>query len=479
MCLRKLIPFLAALSITLVGLINHELWFDEIQAWGRIIEAKSLFDLLAHLPYEGHPPLYYLLLYPLKWISTSVNLLKIFHALQIVLCLWLIHYKSKLNLEAKILILGNYYLLFEYGIFTRPYLLGFCLLFLLVYAHTQGLKRLKVLVLCLLPMLHAFLFVISACYLLLLFIKKEKLKTFILPSIIHLLIFFYMLPPNDLKIYGITHSSFGLKRFIWIFNNIARSFFPMFEFKLDFWNTHILDNSTLILTLLSFMTLFIIYFTLKKKKILFLWFGLSLGSLFLFSYLKIQGSYRHYGIAFIFFLAIICSIYDELNERQKNTFSFILIVQSFFGLYAFSMDVMYPFSSAKESAAFLKTSNLINNDTLLIGDTAMATPPLSHFLNQRVLQLRTMEKSYFLDYQKKMEDCLEVVHDFKRNIFQMRCLKNLELIKSNKNIIFITNYELPSAYKKKYRFKLIYKSAQAIYKQEIYWVYKQGPIGHN
>ena len=45
-----------------VGMYFHEPWFDEIQAY-LIARDASVHDILFHLPhYEGHPPLWHLLL---------------------------------------------------------------------------------------------------------------------------------------------------------------------------------------------------------------------------------------------------------------------------------------------------------------------------------------------------------------------------------------------------------------------------------
>ena len=47
-----------------LGLRAHELWRDETQAWAVARDSGSLFQLLATgIRYEGHPPLWYCLLY--------------------------------------------------------------------------------------------------------------------------------------------------------------------------------------------------------------------------------------------------------------------------------------------------------------------------------------------------------------------------------------------------------------------------------
>ena len=49
-----------------MSVLRHEMWRDEIQAWSIVIGSRSVGDLLhGALRYEGHPPLWYLVLMPI------------------------------------------------------------------------------------------------------------------------------------------------------------------------------------------------------------------------------------------------------------------------------------------------------------------------------------------------------------------------------------------------------------------------------
>lgn len=67
-----------ALQATLIFL--HEPWLDEWQALQIAVQSPTLKDLLENLRYEGHPPLYYLILrgtaviVPLPWVLLAVQL---------------------------------------------------------------------------------------------------------------------------------------------------------------------------------------------------------------------------------------------------------------------------------------------------------------------------------------------------------------------------------------------------------------------
>src|ERR1700677_3760207 len=49
--------------IVLFGLIHHEMWRDELQAWLLARDSHSVFELLKNMRYDGHPPLWHFFLF--------------------------------------------------------------------------------------------------------------------------------------------------------------------------------------------------------------------------------------------------------------------------------------------------------------------------------------------------------------------------------------------------------------------------------
>lgn len=62
--------------LTFIGVINHEIWFDEAQAWV-IARDNDIPGIIEQLGYEGHPPLWYLILYMFSHAGFSCNILNI------------------------------------------------------------------------------------------------------------------------------------------------------------------------------------------------------------------------------------------------------------------------------------------------------------------------------------------------------------------------------------------------------------------
>ena len=114
----------------------HEPWFDEAQAW-QIAKCASLREILFVLPhYEGHPPLWHLLLAVparlgvpfepgLKGVGFCIS------AASVALLL----FRSKMPRPARLLLPFSYFFFYQYGIVVRPY--GFSLLVLLLLVNKR------------------------------------------------------------------------------------------------------------------------------------------------------------------------------------------------------------------------------------------------------------------------------------------------------------------------------------------------------
>ena len=59
-----------------IAAINHELWYDEAQAWN-IVRDNDFAGIIHQLKFEGHPPLWYALIYPFAHGGVSCNIMPI------------------------------------------------------------------------------------------------------------------------------------------------------------------------------------------------------------------------------------------------------------------------------------------------------------------------------------------------------------------------------------------------------------------
>ena len=59
------------------ALITHEPWRDELQAWMIARASRRPGNLIANTAHEGHPALWYLLLWPIAKLWSSIAALQI------------------------------------------------------------------------------------------------------------------------------------------------------------------------------------------------------------------------------------------------------------------------------------------------------------------------------------------------------------------------------------------------------------------
>jgi hypothetical protein len=123
-----LLAYAAALILVMV---HHEPWFDEAQSW-LIARDATVWDLVSNIThYEGHPPIWHLLLMPLaknhvpfEWGVKSVNFIFAVASMGVLV------FKSPFPRLIRFTLPFSYFLFYQYGVISRPYslmMLGFML----------------------------------------------------------------------------------------------------------------------------------------------------------------------------------------------------------------------------------------------------------------------------------------------------------------------------------------------------------------
>ena len=107
-----------------VLLAHHELWADEIQAWLLARDSGGVPELLANLRYEGHPPLWHLLLMPLTRMTNDPSAMQALHWAIAVSAVYVIVRHAPFTALQRALLPFGYYPLYEYGAISRNYALG-------------------------------------------------------------------------------------------------------------------------------------------------------------------------------------------------------------------------------------------------------------------------------------------------------------------------------------------------------------------
>src|SRR5262249_51790725 len=128
---RRLDLGLIALFAVVVGfvMLRHEMWRDELQAWLIAKASSAPSDLLHNTRFEGHPILWYALLWPFAHASQAPRLEQAIEWALAVGATALVVLRAPLTRLQKALYVLGYFAVFEFGVLARSYTLGILLLY--------------------------------------------------------------------------------------------------------------------------------------------------------------------------------------------------------------------------------------------------------------------------------------------------------------------------------------------------------------
>ena len=113
--------------ITFIGVIKHESWSDEAQAW-LIARDLSIPEIWSQMRYEGHSCLWHLILVPFAKLGLPFDSIKLISWIFLVISVFLILKYSPFNKFTKLLIIFSAPFIYYYPCISREY----CLLPLLI-----------------------------------------------------------------------------------------------------------------------------------------------------------------------------------------------------------------------------------------------------------------------------------------------------------------------------------------------------------
>ena len=352
---------LLALSIN-----RHELWGDELHSFN-IAKASSTFgDLNYNSRYEGHPPLWYTLLFIVTRFSHEPVYMQYLHFFISALLAFVLVFRLKFSLLQNVLILFSYFFFYEYGVLSRNYALGlfFALLICSEFQKGEQLKAWKYyLFLFLLTQTHVLGFMLAASFQVyfLMCLKSEnpgmKLKHLLFSALMLMPALYFIFPPSNSAL----GTDFWLS--IWTKDRLfmsmqapIKAFMPIPAFWEDhFWNTEFLIAMQsrfgllkFILPVLSLFLLFIVVYILRADKKALLFFVVNLVLTLTFSLIFPLSSSRYVGFLFVaFIVAFSLSGQSQLLTKKQSSAFYTLLVLQFCGtMIGVSKDWSLPFSES-------------------------------------------------------------------------------------------------------------------------------------
>lgn len=462
--LKKYFPFIITIiffGLSFIGILNHEMWRDELQAWLVARDAHSLPGLLHNLKYEGNPMLWHFFLFIITIFTHNPFWMQVFHILISTAFVFLLNKYSPFSIFEKILLTFGYFSFFEFNLISRSYGLGFLLviIFCILYKNRYKYYLPIAIVLFLLANTHVFGLIFSIAFSAILFldyiqnIRQKKIQPVAL-SVLFIcgIIIFSGWISSAAQIYPSADNSFPVNypnaahpdftpRLQHAVSRILTTYFALPSFNQDhFWNSNvaelqifdqsgqILFDSVKILFFVSLLIYLIFFFYFLRKPLMLLLYSLcTLILVYLYYYTYLTHN-RHCSHLFVILVATFWISYYHKESKLNNNlliklssigkkvgkwlFILILIVSFVGGIGSYMRDLRSPFSASLELVDYLKDNHL--DKEVIVGVPDWGVEAVSAYFDRQCYYPFRKENGSFSIFDKKRNENTDPMEVFKQ-----------------------------------------------------------------
>src|ERR1051325_7144692 len=116
-------------ALSLVGIWHHEFFIDEAHHWLLARDSGSVSELVANTRIEGHPLSWSFLLFVLTRFTSNPFWMQLLHIVISTTTGFVFLRKAPFSWGFKILFIFGYFMIFEYNLISRNYMLAIGFLF--------------------------------------------------------------------------------------------------------------------------------------------------------------------------------------------------------------------------------------------------------------------------------------------------------------------------------------------------------------
>jgi hypothetical protein len=428
---NSLLLFILSSLVILVGQYNHELWIDEWQAFQLTKAARNPFHLYQLRTYEGHPYLYFFIIYLGTLISKSLLVFKSIHFLFCVATMYLLLVKLPLSFLQKTLLLTSYYFIWEYVIFNRCYIVAVFFILLFAYKLLQDRFSVLYMLLLIVAIIHTSAYsAVFAPGLLFLWVHKyrptkQAIIIYALFLIGNFILFYWSVAPSSNNVVHINWAAiienFSINTLFYKFllGVSTRYFAPP---PANIFGSGI-SEIIYVLSMFGFFILTVV--TIARFHFKLAYISVISGLIILNAIFSTSG-YRHLGF---YFIAYLCFYLISNGARKKleliSSFPliFILILQSWEGISSYKRDCSGTFSNSVKVANYLKQNGFDIYPN--VGYYAYAINSISGYTNKPIIPLHCLHLHTY---------CINNKEEFNEPVSQ-----NLDSMYLNMNKAFAQN----------------------------------------
>lgn len=394
----NLFLFIVHFVVGLICVFCHEIWRDEAQVW-LVVRDLNLLGVIEHVRNEGHPLLWYFLVFPLAKLGLPVFSMQLLSFAFMSLAAWFFIWKSPFNKLVKVSVILSAGFLYWLTVISRNYSLIPLFLFLLAYYYPKQKEKPYIYSLILAILANTHVLMCGFCAGLVgLFLwdniikNNENKKNFIFPFLIMAVsvvgVVLYIATRPHLNSSVVIYSMRDDLTFISV---------------LKHWFTCLYGQINYILVPIVFIGLSMLILFLNDKKI----FSICLFSCVyqLYIYINVWGTSPEK--AYTFLLILLFSfwiLYSKNTKLLKNVINVTLI-----GIFASSFlissilvknDVQKKYSDSKSIAKFIE-ENIDKNAVLLANHPGTTTGIIAYLPKCRRFYSHFTKDYYTYEYTDK------------------------------------------------------------------------------
>ncbi len=390
---------------------HHEMWRDEAQAFMMARDAASLDDLALRVRFDGHPVLWYVILFVLTRFTASLAGMQVVHLLIAAGAVFVFARWAPFPRFVRILFAFSYYPLYEFGVISRGYGLGMLLLFIFcaVFPGRRKSLLLPAAVLLLMSVTHLHLIILAGPLAFVLaaeawFRRREGRPRFLAFAAVVVTIglavgVYQARPCADSLFSKSVHLNFRSETGGAALRSLAKAYVVLPDPQLHFWGKSLISRSSLaplVLPLLTGLLLVFALLVLLDRPLSLVFYAASTAGLLAFFWLVYLGFLRHHAYLFLAFVAALWmaaepgarSIGPGFARRLASgarrfapaVLGVLLAVQVVGAGLAAVCEVRYPFSQARRAAEFVRGQGLL--DHVLVADTQVNMAAFSAYLGR-------------------------------------------------------------------------------------------------
>ena len=402
---RDLLLALPFLALLYVQLVHHVMWRDELNALAIAWDSPTISSLFWHIHREGHPWLWYVILWIPSRFTQSVLVLKVVQGIVSTAIILLVALRSPFRTWEKALVLAGYFFVFEYTVLSRMY--GVMLLLFVLYLWQRTTRPespiLGAVFLGLIASVDTLGIVLSFALLLEyahtafarrhtspLFSRKAAISASAVYGVLVLFAVWSARPAADVSWRTTGRPFKDAKSMSHLYDAFLNyTILPFFAVKSPrshfFWDPD-LHLSGLVYTIPMLVILGMLYISFRNQRSLLLPIGFTILAGTAFRHLIYPGYERHFGIVFLAFLAAVWVVRAEDPSALLPMPVYILLAISVLsGVWATIGSWKRPFSYNKTAAQWIVANHL--ESMPLVGEEDTSVIGVAEYLHRPIYQI--------------------------------------------------------------------------------------------